>query len=146
MVHIQTGTVEQFLAESNGKKVICFGAGEHFDYILGQFGEEGLYRQIDAVVDNQKELWGKKKRYKEKEYPVISFDELCESAKHEKPVIVVTNHWQFNEIIGQMDQAYPLDGAEVYLSDLFVRPMVKYPLFEIQKGAEQKIPKKIHYC
>lgn len=146
MVHIQTGTVEDFIAKNNGKKVICFGAGEHFDYILGQFSKEGLYRQIAAVADNRKELWGKTKRFKEKEYPIISFAELCDSAKQEKPVIIITNHWHFNEIIGQMDQAYPLDGAEVYLSDLFVRPMVKYPPFEIRKGTEQKIPKKIHYC
>lgn len=146
MVHIQTGTIENFIEKCVGKRVACFGAGKHFDYILRQFVTEKLYRYIDVVVDNKEELWGKTRKFEEKEYPVISFEMLCRYAEHNELLIVITNHFNFNEIIEQMDQETVLDGVEAFLSDLFVRPIEKYPTFEIQAGKASKIPKIIHYC
>lgn len=146
MVHIQTGTIKEFIKKSIGKKIICFGAGEHFDYILRQFSEEGLYQRIDAIVDNNKELWGKVKHCEGKEYPIISFTDLCKYAEYDKPLIVITNHFHFNEIVEQMDREAVLDGTEVYFCDLFVRPIARYSDFEIQSGKAAKIPKIIHYC
>lgn len=146
MVRIQTGTIKEFIKKCTGKRVICFGAGKHFNCILKCFSKEGLYRYVDEVVDNNKELWGKKKRFNNKLYPIISFDKLCEHAKTRKIIILITNHWYFNEIIEQLDQEILFDQVEVYLGDLFASPIVLYPPFKIQAGAKQKIPKIIHYC
>lgn len=146
MVHIQTGNIEKFIEESIGRKVVCFGAGEHLDVIFKRFAKEKLYRYVNIVVDNKRELWGKVRRYEEKEYPIISFNELCELAERDKLLILITSHWYVNEILAQMDQKKVLNQVEVFIGDLLDMPIVDYPSFEIQRGVEEKIPKIIHYC
>jgi len=146
MVYIQTGNIEEFIKKSIGKKVVCFGAGEHLDYIFKRFSEEKLYKYIDVIVDNKKELWGEIKHYEEKVFPIVSFDELCECSKHNELLIIITSHWYFNEIIMQMDQEKMLDRVEVFVGDLLDVPIVDYPFFEIRQEVVEKIPRIIHYC
>lgn len=146
MVHILTGNIERFIEKATGRKVACFGAGEHLDYILKQFSRENLYRYVDFVVDNKKELCGTVRRHNDNEYTVISFEELCAYAEREKILILITNHWYFNEIIAQMDQADALDQAEVFVGDLLDLPIDVHPFFKIRHSGEKRIPGVIHYC
>lgn len=146
MVHILTGNIDDFIEKTLGRKVVCFGAGEHLDCIFKRFAKENLYHYVDMVADNKKELWGTVRHYKEKEYPVISFNELCAYAQYDQILILITNHWYFNEIIAQMDQEGTLDQTEVFVGDLLDIPVVDYPPFEIQCRKEEKIPRVIHYC
>lgn len=146
MVHIQNKNIGNLIEQSNGRKVICFGAGEHLEYIFKQFSKEELYKYVDVIIDNKEDLWGKIKYYKEKAYPIRSFNELCKYAEVDKLLIIITSHWYINEIIEQMDNEKNLDNTEVFIGDLLKNSSVKYPSFKIQHGTKEKIPRVIHYC
>lgn len=148
MVYIQNGNIENLISKCKEKKVVCFGAGEHLVRIFERFSNEELYRYVENIIDNKKELWGKVKYYKEKEYSIVSFEELVAMARRDALLIIITSHWYINEIIMQMDQEDVLDGVEVFVGDLldFDFPMADYPSFEVENGSEEKIPRVIHYC
>lgn len=146
MVHIQGGNIDNLIEQSNGRKVICFGAGNHFNYILDQFLKEKLYKYIDLIIDNKEDLCGKTKYYKEKAYPIFSFNDLCEYAEISKLLVIITSHWYINEIIQQMDNEKVLDSTVVFIGDLLKNPIMEYLPFKIQCGTKQKIPRIIHYC
>lgn len=146
MVHIQNKNINRIIEQSNKRKIVCFGAGKHLDYIFNRFLKEKLYKYIDMIIDNKEELWGKIKYYKEKEYPIFSFDELCKCAKDNKLLVIITSHWYINEIIGQMDKEKALDNIEVFIGDLLDLSIADYSPFEIRHSIEEKIPRIIHYC
>lgn len=146
MVRIRTDSIEVFLAESKMCKTFCFGAGEHFENIMKRLSKNGVYKLLCAVVDNDKNKWGKKKQFKDKEYEIISFQTLCNIAKTEKVLILITNYKYFNDLIFQMDQEKILNGVSVYIGELLTVPIVTYPDFTIIDWSKHIIPKTIHYC
>ena len=83
------GTIYQFLEMINGKKLICFGAGQALNNFLEHYADLYLEKKIVCIADNMNSKIGKKVRVGNTECSVISVNELVNM---KNIIILITCH------------------------------------------------------
>ena len=132
---------------NNGGEVICFGAGKAFERFLAAFSEFDLSNHIDAVVDNDVNLWGEKKIVNGKIFDIKSPNECIEKA--ESILIIITCQY-LSEITKQLKRFWSISNNIIFygfIIDDYCDYLLDsgYMKADIVKKRTQ-IPKVIHYC
>ncbi len=146
MIRMKTDGIRGLLVELEKKKLICFGAGNHFDTVMNLYTVYSLQDHVEYLLDNNPQLWGAIKRFGPKEYRIMSLDQFIRQEQPEQVVLLVTNHLHAMEIVEQLDQRPELNGISVYIGT-FLSETVRFESdYEVKASGAQQIPKIIHYC
>lgn len=146
MVNLIIDDIHGLLQDLLNKKLVCYGAGGNFDEVMNKYENYSLADKVVQIIDDDKNLYGTVKYYKEKEYPITSLNKFIRYLDENNVVIVVTNYNYFMEIICELDKYTKLAGIHVYVGDFL---HIKYSCSNqriIRKMTTLKIPKVIHYC
>lgn len=136
MVKIRNCASNQFMRMVEGRKLICFCAGDKFLEFCRNYP---VALQIECVVDNFKA--GAVLQIENQEIPVISIEQLKYIS--EETVLVLTSVKVADEIIPQLDQGNVFQDKILYVPELFKRERTN---FILKANSAQMIPKIIHYC
>ncbi len=146
MVRMKTDGIQGLQRELEEKRLICFGAGNHFDTVMNLYLAYALERRVEYLMDNNPALWGTKRRFGSVEYDITSLDQMIRQERLERVVILVTNHLYAMEIVDQMDQRPELDGISVYVGNFLAETAGQKSDYEVNVSGTPQIPKKIHFC
>ena len=146
MVEIKADGINGLLEEIKRKKLICFGAGNHFDSIMNLYASYQLVSYVNCILDNNSNLFGKKKVYGGKEFEIMSIEELKKKENIKDIVVLVTSHLYSMDIVEQLDSEDEFDGVHVYIGSFLSDELKTNFDYKIYMGQESKIPKVIHYC
>lgn len=102
---------KQFLADIQGKQVVCFGSGELGMTVLQELN---IRESVRFFCDNDSTKWGTRLRVAESDYPICSPAALSD-VDWNTTVLLVTNAYYFKEIQKQLDAIEILDSAVGYI-------------------------------
>lgn len=145
MLEIVNCSFPQFEEDAKGKKVYLFGGGKAGQMCLQTVCEN---LEVEAIVDNDRNKWGKTIAHKHKEVPVISvklFQEEVSQYGISDIILLISTIYTAWEIVEELEKVDELSGLKTYL--LF---LLRYYPQKFEKitftGGERRIPKIIHYC
>lgn len=143
-------TIENIKSRIKQKNIICFGAGKGFETFLKYLQEYNIENHIAYIVDNNILKCGTKKMYKNKEYIILSVEQMCERITAED-ILIITS-MDLENILMQLNSYKILDLYNCY----FYRTIVNQYFYEkaittkmpnnLKFFAVKQIPKVIHYC
>ena len=140
MVHLIDCGKKEFIEQTKGKKVYCFGAGKYFQYFVDN--DYGV--KIEAVIDNYRCQDGTKLFMDKELVEIIPIETFLQ--KYDANSVVMITAYSIEDILEQLDSIDILDGMPCYV-EWFVREQIEESAVYIEsKSKEQVIPKKIHYC
>lgn len=134
--------ISKLLKVSEGKTLICFGAGKHLLRVCEWFKDLSFFDKIDMIADNDSNKhifsFGEQERAV---YPI----ETCISKADKEPIILITTVDCLN-IVSQLDSIPALDNYYCLVSSFVLDAVIPYRLpIDRAKGEQTKIPKIIHY-
>ncbi len=144
MVCVRNKGIKEFTRFIQEKRLYLFGAGMAAEQYIDTHCNE---KKIEAIIDNNKELWGKKKKIKDQEIEIISiytFAERIGEERLEDIILLIMPLVYTTDIISQLDDFPQLNELNCYVYSLIRDTKETAPKYEFTKG-EQKIPKIIHY-
>lgn len=144
MVKISDVSPNKFYSATEQKKIFVFGAGRTSLHCIDIYC---MGRKIEAIVDNNSNLWGKKTKYGEQELEVISMKNFIDRLalySISKVVLLITPIFYAGQILRMLDKIEEIDGLECYLHFLLRNNSDEKNACEFTQG-QMKIPKTIHY-
>lgn len=152
MVNLCSDGIQGLISKIGKKKLICFGAGKHFDTIMNLYSTYQLWNYVNYIVDNNKELYNTYREYYGKQFKIISLNELKAKEKMNNVVLLVSCHLYSMDIVSQLDSDEDMHGVDVYVGS-FISDEVKLKSYMsatynklLSRNELFKIPKMIHYC
>lgn len=143
-MNIKKCRMNEFINEIGDKKVVCFGFGIRARSMCENYKE--VLEHIEFFVDNDTKKHGIKKICN-KEVKVVSAEEFLSLKSYDNIVMIITTQF-FNEIIEQFKDYPRLKDVDTYsyllMEDL--EEVYEANSCEVEKVADVKIPKVIHYC
>ncbi len=146
MIQLRKDGIRGLMKEIQNKKLVCFGAGGHFDTVMSLYASYSLEEQVAAIVDNNASHYAGYKQFRQKKYQVISFEEFVQSFHRDDTVLLVTNNIYAMDIVDQLDREQALAGLNVYIGTFLSEASDKMREFDIVSTGNIQIPKVIHYC
>lgn len=146
MVQVKTDGILGLQNEFQNKKLVCFGAGRHFETVMALYAPYAVAEHVAFIIDNAPSLHGTYKIFQKKMYRILSPEAFAEAVNIDETVLLITNHFYSMEIIEQLDKMPELDGLSVYVGSFLSETDDSIPEFEIMIGEEVRIPKIIHFC
>ena len=142
------GTIYKFLEMINGKKLVCFGAGQVLKKFIETYADLHLESKIFCIADNMSSKIGKKVQIVNRECPIISVNDLVNM---ENIIILITCRAVY-DVYTQLGEYQQLNNvccwAANYIhseTNQYLNQKRWYPVhYRLTK--EPLIPKKIHYC
>lgn len=153
MVILKNSNYNNFIAELNGKRIICFGAGGTLsDFLFENQGKIELLERIDFVLDNNLTKKDNVIYFNLKQLPVITLADLIQSdiSFSEYAIILTVANKYISDVISQLDNVPQLDDVYCYCGlnaiswGREVYPPLGSTLPKAKKG--YSISKVIHYC
>ncbi len=152
MVILRATPYEHFAQEIGSQHIICFGAGNTFDYLLKSCSDElQLFSKIAVILDNSVALDGTLREIYERQIPVKTIQHfLSEDPVMSDYVILLCNNKSINEIIEQLDHIEHFNGVSCFIWNVLLEE--NGPCFSSTIAAlpyhykDYQIPRKIHYC
>jgi hypothetical protein len=145
MVILKNVEYKRFLVESEGKNIVIFGNGANFEMFCCRASiNSDLLDRVVAVVDNNKDLIGKKKQSFDLNYTVQSVDELVESDIDIKNcvVIITISSKYLLEICEQLDKIEIFNDVYCYCIDTALNWWEEH--FPVPVNSEMPKPKRKH--
>lgn len=146
MVQVKTDGILGLQSEFQNKKLVCFGAGRHFETIMALYASYTVAKHVAFILDNASSLHGTCKTFQEKTYRILSPEAFAGMVNTDETVLLITNHFYSMEIIEQLDKMPELDGLSVYVGSFLSEMDYSIPEFELAAGGEAQIPRVIHFC
>lgn len=144
MIHIRNMGSKEFTNYIQDKKVYIFGAGMLTENCIKIYCNE---KEVEAIIDNNKKLWGKKKIVCDHKIEIINVETFASTISRQNiddVVLLIVPTPYVTEIIRQLDNIESLNGLNCFIH-AFIRNVKEIaPKYEFSKGT-QKIPKTIHY-
>lgn len=144
MINIINESIEHIYEQIIDKKLYIFGAGKRIKYLCDAYHFEN---SIEAIIDNNSELYGKELELNGRKIQIISvetFVNIVKRQKIENVILIISVSFLAGEVIEQLDAIKELNGLNCYLGRL-IEDCIENQNIEFTKG-NQLIPKKIHYC
>lgn len=130
----------EFINQTKGKKVYCFGAGKYLQHFIDSQYEIA----VEAVIDNYRYADKESLCINGREVRVISADEFAEICNADCAVIITC--LAIEEVLEQLDFIDVCDGIDCY-AELLIEECTEHTEINIaNKPTQAVIPKKIHYC
>lgn len=146
MVKIKCDGINALREKLKDKKLICFGAGRHFDTVMNLYKSFDLASHIAVIIDNDSRLRRTERIWNGHKFVIESIEFINEIDNLQECVFLITCHLYSMEIIEQLDKIDILNGAEVYIGS-FLSDNLKYEgSYKVRTSSEIQIPKVIHYC
>lgn len=146
MVRIKCDGINSLYNKIRNKKLICFGAGRHFDTVMNLYKSFDLASHIVAIIDNDSRLRKSERVWNGKKFIIEALDYINEIDNPQEYVFLITCHLYSMEIVEQLDKIEKLNGIEVYIGS-FLSDNLKYKGgYTVGENHESRIPKVIHYC
>lgn len=131
------------------EQIVCFGAGKRLEKMKELFVNTELWNKIKYIVDNDTKKWNKKIGIADKEFEIISLNELKTKRKGKFAVIITCE--AYTDIVNQLNAQSELQKVDFYCLSHIARLkqeeealQKKIPL-DIKLAGEPLIPKVIHY-
>ncbi|MCR5546819.1 MAG: hypothetical protein K6F30_10140 [Lachnospiraceae bacterium] len=144
MLKLKNGSVEEFERETDGKKVVCFGAlimPSSFCKANRQYHFED---RIACLVDNDETKWGKKveldNNVERKVFPPEKLREIAD----DNLILLITSRY-FVSIVQQLDAYTELNGTVCYIYPFMQYDRAYVGAYRFKNLEYELIPKKIHY-
>lgn len=140
---------EQFISESSGKKLVCFGAGNTFADLIHKHAKSALEEKITYFVDSNKEKVFTFLEINGKRITIFPTDYLRKE-KVEDIVLLITSKF-YEEICEYLDREQMFDKLHTYIwlppfMCLHTQHKAEVSLNELHVSRNYQIPKIIHYC
>lgn len=141
-------TMAEFCRRTEGKKLVCFGAGYAAAALGNKFAAYKMEKRISYFVDNNSSLWGGEKVVNGTAIPIFSPKKLFAEASHDT-VVIITSYQYASEIFGQLNIIPEFERAECYVLNFIAEAeywaVPRYMPKGYRANAHQVIPKIIHY-
>jgi hypothetical protein len=139
---IKNSSMEELLSRIHqGKKLVCFGAGQVLRDVCDLFNDLSFYDSISEILDNKATHFtcdcGKMKVSNIKEF-------LSANSQLEDYVFLITTVY-YPDVFEQLNQIKALHNTDCYIYILARQVTSPYDLPLINADSKQLIPKKIHY-
>ncbi|MDR0920547.1 MAG: hypothetical protein LBM93_15075 [Oscillospiraceae bacterium] len=155
MIIFRNANYANFLNEISDKRIICYGAGGTLkDFLCANNGHIRITEKIEAILDNDTNISGKKIYINKRSVAVTTLSEFISAnndLQNSVILLLVSNKYIF-EVIKQFDTISEFDGLVCYhgLTALdwgreIYPPLPLKPTLPTPKKNYQ-IPKIIHYC
>ena len=144
MVQIRNMGANAFINYIQDKKVYFFGAGKITENCIDIYCQN---KKVEAILDNNKNLWNKEKRFANQEVKIISVESFVKSISKKdlnNIVLVIAPNIYASKMINQLDSFSELEGLNCYVHAFIRNTRESVTDFDFTKG-EIKIPKIIHY-
>lgn len=146
MLNLKADGIKGLMEELKTKRLVCFGAGAHFDTVMRLYSTYHLMQYVEYIVDNNTSIYGTFKSCQNSRYRIISLAEFERMADRKNIVLLVTSHLYCMEIVSQLDNETCLDGTDTYIGSFLSDVSAPVLPYEIRKKGFEKIPRIIHYC
>lgn len=146
MLNLKTDGINGLMEELGTRKLVCFGAGSHFDTVMRLYASYRLEQYVEYIADNNASLNNTYKKYQDAEYRIVSLEVFRQKADIRNTVLLVTSHMYCMEIVSQLDREARLDGMDVYIGSFLSDVSSLSPSCEMNRTGAKRIPKTIHYC
>ena len=144
MLRLMQGDVKQFASKIENRPLICFGAGKRLTAFCACYPAYRFQDRIALLLDSNEALHGTHKTIGQVKIPVHSYRAAWEHPGKEA-VVLVTNFWQYDEIVKQLDADAAFDGLECYIEPFFEDSYTPQA-FPVRRTDTPLIPHAIHYC
>gem|GEM_PF-157978 len=155
MVILKNANYTQFLAETQAKRIICYGAGGTFnDFIRLNRAHISVLETIDYILESEKEKSGKQISIGTQSIPIMTVSEFCVLGIDliDYVIILCVSEKNTMAVVKTLDEIREFENVICYLGftalswgkDVFVPPLStkeNLPTSDIR----YEIPKKIHY-
>lgn len=142
--------IQQVLEDAeNLDQIVCFGAGKRLERMRELFINTDLWIKMKYIIDNDTKKWKKKINIVDKEFEIISLDEL-KTKRQNKFAIIITCE-VYADVVDQLNAQPELKNVDFYcLSHIWwlkqeQESLKKNVPLNIKLTKEPKIPKMIHY-
>lgn len=150
---LRTCDLEKFIQRTNGRTLICFGAGKLLSEFCDEFRDFFFENRITFIVDNNPALWGTKKCLNGVELDIKPPDVIFTSATKDTIVLITCGGASALDIFKSLNSDIGLSANDCYFAR-FVRDCqrdrMSYSAAKVPDGFRMNptsvIPKKIHYC
>lgn len=105
MIRIRNAGVKEFIDYIQNRKLYIFGAGKITENCVNIYCQNII---VEAVLDNNKKLWGSWKKFKNQEIQIISVDSFIkriEGQDLDDIVMLIAPHIYASSMIRQLDSA-----------------------------------------
>lgn len=136
---------DEFQVEVKHKSIYCFGSGAVSILYLDLLRSKGMCEQIEAFVDNSFHKIGKSKDYQDKQYKIISVDEMVRIIRDGVVLITCSD---IVGVINQLNEICELNHVMCYIMSLLLSNQFYKSAYigNLRINEDMRIPKKIHYC
>lgn len=133
--------LNEFERKTEGKKIICFGAGIAGQLFASRLGSSVLKR-IRFFLDNDKNKWRSTVKIEDYDFEIKSPEILNDCDLEDTVILIVNRFW--DQIHAQLEAIFRLKNTECYVY-LLMKAHCSSDKYVIPEGPAL-IPKKIHYC
>ena len=139
------GNINELLACTEKKKLVCYGAGRHLRWLCELFASFNFVERIDYVADTNAEKLGSVFCYSDTVIPIGTLEQYQEQNTKEF-VLLITSHAHY-EILSDLQDRVSLQGVVCYVGAFMENypPTYSLPNYDPIKD-KLLIPKVIHYC
>lgn len=144
MLRIRKAGAREFTDLIRNKKLYLFGAGKIAENCIDIYCRN---KKVEAVLDNNERLQGTRKRFFDRELPVIGVEPFVNGLAEQSLrdlVLLITPSFHAADIVRQLDAIPQLDGLDCYIHAAIRNTRETVPEYRFTEG-KPKIPKKIHY-
>lgn len=146
-------SAEQFLFETAGYQIICFGAGKSIFEICEKYPQSHLEERISVFLDNDIGKQGTDVVLAKQKIPVLSVDDFCKQQINIREMVLLITSSYYEEIFKQMDaiekfkdlQCFIWCAPFMYMSNRKVHGGLT-DLLQTYETGRYEIPRTIHYC
>ena len=139
------GNINELLDYAKGKKLVCYGAGQHLRWLCELFTTFGFAERIDFVADTNADKLGSFFCYCDITKPIGTLKQFQEQ-NQEEFVLLITSH-AYSDILSDLKDSEYLRGITCYIGTFLEHHPPTYTLPEYDPDKDkQTIPKVIHYC
>lgn len=146
MVRIKCDGINSLCNKIKKKKLVCFGAGKHFDTVMDLYKSFDLASHIVAIIDNDSRLTKTERTWDGYSFTIESLSFINEMNDPTEYVFLITCHLYSMEIVEQLDEIDKLNGIEVYIGSFLSDNLNYIGDYKVKTNQEYRIPKIIHYC
>lgn len=137
MIKIFKCKKEDFGKIKEGKKIICFGAGEEFRKVCQEYSIE---KDVWCIIDNN--MSGHIMVYNNINIPIVSMNESPQIS--EKYLYLITTIAYADQIVLQLDEMHKFDNIAFFVP-YFFETNDQHEIM-VDCNNQKIIPQKIHYC
>ena len=139
------GNINELLAYAEGKKLVCYGAGQHLRWLCELFAPFGFAERIDFVADTNADKLGADFCFGDIIKPIGTLKQF-QKQNNEAFVLLITSH-AYSDILADLKDHEYLRGIPCYIGTFLEHhpPTYTLPEYDPEKN-KPIIPKVIHYC